>query len=166
MFCTKCGTPNADNIFNMPTATILQSPTEPQQSLPRPRRFRRLAPAILITLFCCLPFGIVTIVMPPVSSKVAAGDIRGATGFGQGQVLVLAGILAGADPDGDLYCVLVNCGLGRGRRAIRSINAMRPTPARTLMWAALTAARLLAGACCICSIRQRAACFRRARFTP
>lgn len=82
MFCTKCGTPNADNVFQCANCgQSLQSPTEPQQSFaPAPEIPTRLAPAILITLFCCLPFGIVAIVYAAqVSSKVAAGDIRGAT---------------------------------------------------------------------------------------
>ena len=38
-----------------------------------------LAPAILVTLFCCLPFGIPAIVFAAqVNSKRAAGDIEGA----------------------------------------------------------------------------------------
>jgi hypothetical protein len=38
-----------------------------------------LAPAILSTLFCCLPFGIVAIIYAAqVDSKVAAGDYAGA----------------------------------------------------------------------------------------
>jgi len=38
-----------------------------------------LVPAILTTLFCCLPFGIVSIVFAAqVNSKWAMGDVRGA----------------------------------------------------------------------------------------
>jgi hypothetical protein len=38
-----------------------------------------LVPAILATLFCCLPVGIVSIVFATqVNNKVAAGDIQGA----------------------------------------------------------------------------------------
>jgi Interferon-induced transmembrane protein len=38
-----------------------------------------LVPAILATLFCCLPVGVVSIVFATqVNSKVAAGDIQGA----------------------------------------------------------------------------------------
>ncbi|HEX9629019.1 MAG TPA: CD225/dispanin family protein [Pyrinomonadaceae bacterium] len=38
-----------------------------------------LVPAILATLFCCLPVGIVSIVFATqVNSKVAAGDMQGA----------------------------------------------------------------------------------------
>ena len=38
-----------------------------------------LVPAILVTVFCCLPFGIVSIVnAAQVNGKVEAGDIEGA----------------------------------------------------------------------------------------
>ena len=38
-----------------------------------------LVPAILATLFCCLPVGVVSIIFATqVNSKVAAGDIQGA----------------------------------------------------------------------------------------
>lgn len=39
-----------------------------------------LIPAILATLFCCLPVGVVSIIFAAqVNSKLAAGDIAGAT---------------------------------------------------------------------------------------
>jgi hypothetical protein len=45
----------------------------------RPNIPTYLAQAILVTLFCCLPFGIVSIVYAAqVNSKLAAGDIAGA----------------------------------------------------------------------------------------
>jgi vacuolar-type H+-ATPase subunit I/STV1 len=38
-----------------------------------------LVPAILVTLFCCLPAGVVSIIYSTqVNSKVAAGDVQGA----------------------------------------------------------------------------------------
>lgn len=44
-----------------------------------PRVPSYLVPAILCTLFCCLPFGIVAIIYAAkVSSKVSAGDLAGA----------------------------------------------------------------------------------------
>ena len=45
----------------------------------RPEIPSYLAQAILVTIFCCLPFGIVSIVYAAqVNGKVAAGDIDGA----------------------------------------------------------------------------------------
>ena len=45
----------------------------------RPNIPNYLVQAILVTLFCCLPFGIVSIVYASqVNSKLAAGDIAGA----------------------------------------------------------------------------------------
>ena len=39
-----------------------------------------LIPAILSTIFCCLPLGVVSIIFATqVNSKIAAGDIAGAT---------------------------------------------------------------------------------------
>jgi hypothetical protein len=54
---------------------------EPQGGAPRMRRDipNYLAQSILVTLFCCLPFGIVAIVnAAQVNGKLAAGDIAGA----------------------------------------------------------------------------------------
>lgn len=79
MFCKKCGSPNDDN------ALQCTSCGENLQDTPQPIPAgganvpTRLVPAILVTLFCCLPFGIVSIVYAAqVSGKVASGDITGA----------------------------------------------------------------------------------------
>jgi hypothetical protein len=46
---------------------------------PRPSVPTHLVPAILCTVFCCLPFGIPAIVLAAqVNTKLAAGDIQGA----------------------------------------------------------------------------------------
>jgi hypothetical protein len=46
---------------------------------PRPQISNHLVPAILTTIFCCLPFGIAAIVFAAqVNTKLAAGDIAGA----------------------------------------------------------------------------------------
>ncbi len=48
--------------------------TKPAKEIPN-----YLVQAILVTIFCCLPFGIVAIVFAAqVNSKAAAGDIKGA----------------------------------------------------------------------------------------
>lgn len=81
MFCRKCGTPNADNANQCSQCGESFVMTAPPQQVyaTMPEVPTRLAPAILVTLFCCLPFGIVAIVYAAqVSAKVSAGDIRGA----------------------------------------------------------------------------------------
>ena len=46
---------------------------------PRPDVPNHLVPAILCTIFCCMPFGIVAIIFAAqVSSKLQAGDVQGA----------------------------------------------------------------------------------------
>jgi hypothetical protein len=51
---------------------------------PPPSINNYLAPAILCTLFCCLPFGIVAIVnAAQVNAKLAAGDYEGAEASAQ-----------------------------------------------------------------------------------
>ena len=83
MYCMKCGTPNADNAvqcvncgLNLPAAGRPPQPVYGQQP---PEIPTRLVQAILVTLFCCQPFGIVAIVYAAMaSSKVSAGDYYGA----------------------------------------------------------------------------------------
>jgi len=76
MFCTKCGTQNDDNAFKcIKCSNILQQVAAPK-TIDVPNY---LAQAILVTLFCCLPFGIPAIVYAAqVNGKVAAGDHAGA----------------------------------------------------------------------------------------
>ena len=78
MFCRKCGSVNDDNAFKcVQCGEILQQIQ--QQGEPAPKVSNYLVPAILTTLFCCLPFGIVAIVYAAqVNSKIAAGDYAGA----------------------------------------------------------------------------------------
>jgi hypothetical protein len=83
MFCQKCGQQNDDNAYKcLKCGQILQQagPTgmpagpTPPASVPN-----YLVQAILVTLFCCLPFGIPAIVYAAqVNGKLAAGDIAGA----------------------------------------------------------------------------------------
>jgi hypothetical protein len=54
-----------------------QSQSSPQLPQPRPKNW--LVESILVTIFCCLPFGIVGIVnAASVNSKFNAGDYTGA----------------------------------------------------------------------------------------
>jgi len=81
MFCGTCGMPNADDAAGcvrcgQPLGVARQvapggMPTEKPASY--------LVPAIVSTLCCCLPFGIVSIVFASqVNSKWEAGDAAGA----------------------------------------------------------------------------------------
>ena len=78
MFCHKCGTSNDDNAFQCTSCGhILQSVTSSEQGRPYVPNY--LAQAILVTLFCCIPFGIVAIVYAAqVNGKLNAGDFEGA----------------------------------------------------------------------------------------
>ncbi len=78
MYCRKCGTKNDDNAFKcVGCGEILQQIQ--QTGAPVPRVPNYLARAILVTLFCCQPFGIVSIVYAAqVNSKLGAGDYAGA----------------------------------------------------------------------------------------
>jgi hypothetical protein len=78
MYCQKCGAENDDNAFKCTSCgTVLQ--TVAQHEVSREYVPSYLAPAILLTLFCCLPFGIVAIVYAAqVNGKASAGDIQGA----------------------------------------------------------------------------------------
>jgi hypothetical protein len=94
--CPNCGTSNLDNASicvncGRSLSAGAAPPVSPQQSYtPPPPRFNTggapdvqvpnyLVHAILVTLCCCLPFGIVSIVFAvQVNSKLAAGDVVGA----------------------------------------------------------------------------------------
>jgi uncharacterized membrane protein YvbJ len=106
MFCRKCGALNEDNAYKcakcgevfQQQVTIL--PPTTATKIPN-----YLVQAILVTLCCCIPFGIVSIVYAAqVNGKVQAGDIQGALdasrkakmwcwlGFGIGLVIGLISI--------------------------------------------------------------------------
>ena len=87
-FCTSCGQPTRST--PPPPATV----PPPRPSAPPPQGVPPYAPpsrgpiehipnylaqAILVTIFCCLPLGIVSIVFAAqVNGKVARGDLEGA----------------------------------------------------------------------------------------
>jgi len=103
MFCRKCGAANDDNTYKcVECGEIFQVdvPDQPAQQLPKVAS--HLVLAIIVTLFCCIPFGIVSIVYAAqVNSKLEAGNYSGALdcskkaaiwawiGFGIGLVCVL-----------------------------------------------------------------------------
>lgn len=83
-YCPQCGERNRkDSPFCKNCGVALQGAIQQQG---RPRNFpatervnNHLVKAILVTIFCCLPFGIVAIVYAAqVDGKLRAGDIAGA----------------------------------------------------------------------------------------
>jgi hypothetical protein len=74
MYCTHCGTAYAD------VATTCPRCGQPIRQFPAPPKIENhLVGAILTTLCCCMPFGIVALVFAAqVNSKLAAGDVAGA----------------------------------------------------------------------------------------
>jgi hypothetical protein len=77
MYCRKCGTQNDDNNYKcVRCGEALQQvgTSTPPLTIPN-----YLVQSILVTLFCCLPFGIPAIVYAAqVNGKIQAGDIHGA----------------------------------------------------------------------------------------
>lgn len=75
MFCSQCGKEIPENAQSCPQCQS-QPPVAPAN---RVEVKSGLVLAILVTLLCCIPFGIVAIVYAAkVSGLVAAGDIAGA----------------------------------------------------------------------------------------
>jgi hypothetical protein len=110
MICSKCGGSNDPNAFKcLQCGEILQRTVESEGVS------NHLVQAIMVTVCCCLPFGIVSIVYAAqVNGKVALGDLVAAreysqkaklwawVGFGCGAIgsalyfiLVMIGALAG-----------------------------------------------------------------------
>ena len=92
MYCTHCGSQNEDNAkfckdcgreldrFTPDTGGVEPVPPRRSERSTVPEQIPNyLVQAILVTIFCCLPFGIVSIVYAAqVNAKLGAGDIVGA----------------------------------------------------------------------------------------
>lgn len=82
MFCHQCGKQNPDNATMCGScgASFVNPYQTPTATSGEPVKINNyLVPAILATLCCCLPFGIVSIVYAAqVNSKLAGGDVVGA----------------------------------------------------------------------------------------
>lgn len=77
MYCKKCGTQNEENAYKCTKCeeTLQQAPSATPVNIPN-----YLIQSIVVTVFCCLPFGIPAIVYAAqVNGKIQAGDIQGAT---------------------------------------------------------------------------------------
>lgn len=88
-FCPQCGTatPQTQPPAVPPPPQVPPPVQPPRQQVPRPSAPfvagthvpNYLVQAILVTIFCCLPFGIVSIVFAAqVNGKLGAGDYAGA----------------------------------------------------------------------------------------
>ena len=92
MYCTSCGVRNDDDARfckdcgktmsgSTPSAERFEPESPGDARVPAPPEHipTYLVPTILVTVFCCLPFGIVSIVYAAqVNSKLDAGDVAGA----------------------------------------------------------------------------------------
>ena len=83
MYCGGCGAEREDAArFCKRCGRALDDPapdTEAQAPEPPPHVENYLVQAILVTIFCCVPFGIVSIVYAAqVNGNVEAGDVEGA----------------------------------------------------------------------------------------
>lgn len=103
MFCTNCGQQRPDDATMCPSCGARVQRFAAATTIPN-----YLVQSILVTLCCCLPFGVVGIVYAAqVNSKLAAGDIAGAQlasknakmwsaiGFGLGLLGALAYVAVG-----------------------------------------------------------------------
>ena len=124
MFCPKCGSDNTDTAVQcircgeaMPRVIRDYGHGTPVPASPRVTVNNNLVWAILATLFCCLPTGIVAIVYAAqVDGQVSAGNIAGAqasarnaatwswVSFGLGAVFILG------------YVALMLVGVSMGHR--------------------------------------------------
>lgn len=108
MYCTWCGTENADAAAQCVQCGRRLPDLMAASAWPETIR-NYLAEAIVVTLCCCQPLGIVAIVFAAqVSGKVAAGDVPGAIvasnraktftwlGFGAGLLIALVYLVIGA----------------------------------------------------------------------
>jgi hypothetical protein len=77
MYCPACGTVNAEGAAQCVRCASALPPST--TFVPRKNVPNYLVQAILVTIFCCLPFGIVSIVYASqVNGKAQAGDLAGA----------------------------------------------------------------------------------------
>lgn len=112
MFCRNCGAPNADNAVKCAQCGAGLGSVVDTSGRTVPNY---LVQAILTTVFCCLPFGIVAIVYAAqVNSRLAGGDLQGALdASGKAKTWTLVAFLCGLVP-ALFYAVLIIIGIAAG----------------------------------------------------
>lgn len=104
MYCSNCGADNEDNALVCASCGARLGSAGGPAAVPRaPSQYvpNYLVWAILSTIFCCVPFGIVAIVnAAKVNGLVAAGDYVGATAASDNAkkwclIALIAGLVAG-----------------------------------------------------------------------
>ena len=95
MFCTQCGKEIPDNSPHCPFCK--HSPAAPAEAQEQTIN-SWLVPAILVTILCCMPFGIVALIYAArVSALAAAGNVAEAQNVArQARNWTLAGAICGA----------------------------------------------------------------------
>lgn len=87
MFCPQCGTANPDNVAQCSQCGTAIQPLAPPPPQAYAQQYAQqgpvvesyLVPSILVTVLCCLPFGIPAIIFAAqVQDKLQRGDIAGA----------------------------------------------------------------------------------------
>ncbi len=84
MYCWKCGAQNEDAAVNcVQCGDVLKKAPDPAAAQQAPIQVSNyLVQSILVTVFCCLPFGIVAIVYAAqVNGKIQMGDAQGAIDY-------------------------------------------------------------------------------------
>lgn len=84
MYCSKCGAVNNDDAVICANCRnpVAPSPLENPTGQPPVRVFNYLVPAILVTVFCCLPLGIPALIFAAqVNNKIQMGDVQGAIDY-------------------------------------------------------------------------------------
>ena len=115
MYCSKCGALNDDAAYNCIQCGQALGPARAAQQLSQARDVPTyLAQAILVTLLCCLPFGIVAIVYAAqVSGKLSAGDYQGALETSnKARTWCWVAFLAGVIPAVIYLIIMLVAGLG------------------------------------------------------
>lgn len=78
MFCSKCGSPNDDNASQCTKCGTVLGASQPKAAIVQPIP-NHMVQAILVTIMCCLPLGIPSIVYAnKVNSLLLANDRNGA----------------------------------------------------------------------------------------